>query len=324
MNRKKIITGLLSIIILFSLVACNDIQKEQDKRKENLLAIQGKGNHYFIDKEGYIKDNKRVYFSDLIMKKIETDGILSIPKPEQSQTKKYDINAKLFKGYVYFTMPYRISEDNKNLDVIVGYIEIKSEKITYYNTQISTEEAYGIDLLPLMANDEYFIFKQPRESLRKDVYYIIDLKNNSLFEKITDINSYTDGTEDDANLISFNDKQYEIIGNFKDGVNVLRCGEETLTIDYAYVLERSDTMSQINAIMGNYIKKVREHLISYENRLYIVIESINVGMPFGTGELIPVVFEYNFEKDSFDYIGATDLTRRAGNVYIFGIIPETK
>ena len=87
MNRKKIITGLLSIIILFSLVACNDIQKEQDKRKENLLAIQGKGNHYFIDKEGYIKDNKRVYFSDLIMKKIETDGILSIPKPEQSQTK---------------------------------------------------------------------------------------------------------------------------------------------------------------------------------------------------------------------------------------------
>lgn len=323
MKRKGIISVIMSLIVVFLFSACN-IQKEQDKRKEDLLAIQGKGNHYFIDEEGYIKDNKRVYFSDLIMDKIETDGAVSVPNPGQSQTKRYAINAKLFKENVYFTMPYRVSDDNKVADVIVGYIEIKSEKITYYNTQISTEEEYGIDLLPLTANDDYFMFRQPREYLRKDIYYIIDVKNSVLLEKITDIDSYKDGTEDDANLISFDDKIYEIIGDFQDGANVLRCGEETLTINYEYVLERSETMAQIDAIMGDYKKNVREHLISYKNRLYIVIESAYAGMPLATGELIPVVFEYNFEKDSFDYIGATDLTWRTGGVYIFGIIPETE
>ena len=317
MKRKGLISILLSLIIVFLFSACN-IQKEKDKRKEDLLAIQGEGNHYFIDQEGYIKDDKKVYFSDLIMKKIEDDGIVYVPDPGQfqSQIKRYDVTVKLFKEIVYFTMRYHVSEDDKVADVIVGYIEIRSEKIVYYNTQITTKEHYGINLFPLMANDKYFLFKQPREFSRKDVYYIIDKSNNVLLEKVSDITPYKDGTEDDVTLIQFNDKTYEVQGN------ALCCGEETLVIDYEYVLERSEIMAQIDVIMGVYKKTVTERLIPYKNRLYIVIESDYIGMPFGTGELIPVVFEYNFEKDSFDYIGATDLTWRTGGFYIFGIIPE--
>ena len=317
MKRKGLISILLSLIIVFLFSACN-IQKEKDERREDLLAIQGEGNHYFIDQEGYIKDDKKVYFSDLIMKKIEDDGIVYVPDPGQfqSQIKRYDVTVKLFKEIVYFTMRYHVSEDDKVADVIVGYIEIRSEKIVYYNTQITTKEYYGINLFPLMANDKYFLFKQPREFSRKDVYYIIDKSNNVLLEKVSDITPYKDGVEDDVTLIQFNDKTYEVQGN------ALCCGEETLIIDYEYVLKRSEIMAQIDVIMGVYKKTVIERLIPYKNRLYIVIESAYIGMPFGTGELIPVVFEYDFEKDSFDYIGATDLTWRAGGFYIFGIIPE--
>lgn len=314
MKGKGIISVIVSLVVVFLFSTCN-VQKEQDKRKEDLLAIQGKGNHYFIDEEGYIKDNKRVYFSDLIMDKIETDGAVSVPKPDQSQTRRYNINAKPFKGNVYFTMPYRISEDNKVADVIVGYIEIKSEEIVYYNTQISTEEVYGINLLPLAANDDYYVFKQPRETQRKDVYYIIDVAQERLLEKIIDIEPYRNDTEN-YNLIQFDDKTYEIEGN------VLSCEGETLVIDYEYVLARSGEMQQIDAIIGDYKKSTRADLISYENRLYVIIESISGGMPLTTGELIPVVFEYDFQTDSFDYIGATDLTRQSAGVYIFGIIPE--
>lgn len=313
MKGKGIISVIVSLIVVFVFSACTG-QKERDKRKEDLLAIQGKGNHYFIDEEGYIKDNKRVFFSDLIMDKIETDGTVSIPKPDQSQTKRYDVNAKLFKGNVYFAMLYRISEDNKVADVIVGYIEIKSEEIVYYNTQISTKEEYGINLLPIVANDDYYVFRQPREYFRKDVYYIIDVAQERLLEKISDIEPYRSATENDDS-IQFNDKTYEIEGN------ALSCEGETLVIDYEYVLARSGKMQLIDAIIGDYKKSTRADLISYENRLYIVIESVGGGLPFTVGELIPVVFEYDFQTDSFDYIGATDLTRQSEGVYIFGIIP---
>ena len=316
MKRKKITTIILSFVALFLFAGCNFFE-EQIQRKEALLAIQGKGNHYFIDEEGYIKDNERVYFSDLIMDKIETDGEVSVPKPDKSQTKRYDVDAKILKDTVYFTMRYRISEDDKVADVIVGYIDIRSKEITYYNTQISTREEYGINLLPIMANDNYFLFRQPREFSRKDVYYIIDKNNNVLLEKVSDITPYKDGTEDDANLIEFNDKTYEINGN------ALHCGEETIAIDYEYVLLRSEEMKQIDEIIGNYKKSTSAKLISYEDRVYVVMESVLVGMPFATGELIPIIFEYDVQTDSFDYIGATDLTQRTTDVSIFGIIPES-
>ncbi len=312
---KRTITIILSLVVLFLFNGCKFIQ-ERVQRKEAFLAIQGKGNHYYIDEEGYIKDNERVYFSDLIMEKIEKDGVVSVPKLDDVQTERYDINAKMLKETVYFTMPYYVSEDRKAASVIVGYIDIRSKEITYYNTQISTREEYGINLLPIMANENYFLFRQPREFSRKDVYYIIDKNNNVLLEKVSDITPYKDGTENNADLIQFNDKTYEINGN------ALRCGEETIAIDYEYVLLRSEEMQQIDGIMGNYKKSTSAKLISYEDRLYVVMESVFVGMPFGTGELIPIIFEYNFQTDSFDYIGATDLTKRTTSISIFGIIPE--
>lgn len=316
MNGKRMTCFILSIIVIFLFSACG-VQDGQEKRKADLLAIEGKGNCYFIDSEGYIKDNERVYFSDLIMDKIEADGVISVPKPDKSQTKRYDINPKLFCETIYFTMLYNVSEDNKVADVIVGHIEIKSEEIVYYNTQISTREAYGINLLPIMANDNYFLFEQPREFSRKDVYYIIDKNNNVLLEKVSDITPYKDGTENKSDFVNLNDKTYEINGN------ALRCGDETLEIDYEYVLLRSEEMQQIDEIIGNYKKSTRAKLISYGNRLYVVIASASSGMPFGTGELIPVVFEYKIQSDSFNYIGATDLTTlRTKGISIFGIMPE--
>ena len=102
----------------------------------------------------------------------------------------------------------------------------------------------------------------------------------------------------------------------------MRCGEETITIDYEYVLLRSEEMRQIDAIIGDYKKTTSAELILYEDRVYVVMESVFVGMPFATGELIPIIFEYNYQTDSFDYIGATDLTQRRSSVSIFGIIPE--
>lgn len=323
MLRKKLIAVLLLVAAVF-LPACNLIKKideintKRDERKKAVLAIQGAGKHYLINEEGYVIDNKQVYFSDLIRDKTKKDGFV-LPEPDDAQTKRYEINANLYHETVYFTMRYFVSDDDKTADVLVGYVDIPNEEITYYNTRISTNEEYGIYLMPNCANENYFIFRQPREYYRKDVYYIIDKSNNALLERISDAEPYKDGTENQSSVLYFNDEEYKIVENRSDGANELCYGEQTLTIDYEYVLARSEKMRQIDEIIGKSKGEVRENLISYGNRLYVVMESVYEGF-FGRGDLMPVVFEYNFQTDAFDYIGATEFNYR--NAYIFGIIPE--
>lgn len=324
MIRKKIIAVLLFVGLVF-LPACDliktidEINTKSDERKEAVWAIQGAGKHYLINDEGYIIDNKQVYFSDIIKDKAKKDGLI-LPEPDDAQTKRYEIDANIYRETVYFTMRYFVSDDDKNADVLVGYINIPNEEITYYNTHISTNEEYGIYLMPNCANQNYFIFRQPREYYRKDVYYIIDKSNNTLLERVSDVAPYKDGTENQSSVLYFNDEEYKIAeGKRRDGANELCHGEQTLKIDYEYVLARSEKMRQINDIIGGYKKEIRENLISYENRLYVVMESIYEGF-FGRGELMPVVFEYKFETDTFEYIGSTGFTYRSA--YIFGIIPQ--
>ena len=317
---KKFCAILLAIVcalgvgLCFS--SCSKIMKERKEREEKLLAIEGVGGHYFVDTEGYILENERVYFSDLVMDKIEQDGVIFVPRPKE---KRYQVDAKLRKETVYFSMRYAVSEENKDADVIVGYIHIKTNEIVYFHTHISTREEYGINLLPSTANENYIVFRQPREYMRKDVYYVIDVANNTLMERVSDISPYRDDTKDEKRFVQYGGVEYEITGDFSKGANVLAFGDERLTIDYAYVLARSEEMKQIDEIVGQYKRSVREHLIAYQNRLYVVVES-DWGM-FGGGELIPVVFEYHFETDSFTYIGATNQTWQAAGKYIFGIVP---
>lgn len=318
---KKFWAIILTVVCAFSaglcFTSCSKIMKERQEREDKLLAIEGVGGHYFVDTEGYILENERVYFSDLIMEKIEKDGVIFVPRPKE---KRYQVDAKLRKDTAYFSMRYNVSEENKDADVIVGYIHIKTNEIVYYNTHISTREEYGIYLMPKVANDNYFIFRQIREYSRKDVYYVIDVANGVLMERVSDITPYQDGTENAASFVHHDGVAYEIAGDFSDGANSLVFGEERLMIDYSYVLARSEEMKQIDDIVGQYKRSVREHLIAYQNRLYVVVES-DWSM-FGGGELIPVVFEYHFETDSFTYIGATNQTWQAAGKYIFGIIPE--
>ena len=73
MKIKKALSVILVLICSFftvlSLTSCEKILQERKERKKALLAIQGVGEHLFIDEEGIIDGNTRVYFSDLILEK---------------------------------------------------------------------------------------------------------------------------------------------------------------------------------------------------------------------------------------------------------------
>ena len=168
-----------------------------------------------------------------------------------------------------------------------------------------------------MANDNYYIFQQLFEGSSYPGYFVIDSKNNLLIENISDPTPYQDGTEYDSDFVYVNGVKYEITSSYHDK-NILKFNDESLEINYDYVLTRSEEMRKIDSIIGPYKRELRTTLISFENkRLYVILES-EFGM-FGAGELKPVVFEYIIESDTFEYIGCTN--RMGISPYIFGIVP---
>ena len=98
-----------------------------------------------------------------------------------------------------------------------------------------------------------------------------------------------------------NDKIY-IIEQDNHKVTILEQDTQIkLEIDEDYIYERSDAYKQIHEIYGQYIQQAETCYIICNNQLYIYARSFN-GL-IGGGELRPVVFKYDIEKDEFSYIG---------------------
>lgn len=306
------ICSLFVIAICLGLASCYDGEYRQ--REEQLLAIQGKGGHIFVNNDGYVKDNQLFDFYDLIISKVQKDNATNIPVSSIKDKSDVRLYADIHNEFAYYTMQYNANYQDNKADMILGYINVRTNAVVYFNTQISTEEYSGLQLNPYCANDNYFIFKMLRES----IYYVIDVKSNVLIEKIYDINPYKDGTENDSYYVYVGEEKYKLTSapDLSDNKKALKYGDETLVLDYRYVRSRSEEMKQIDSIVGGRKGEIMTNLITYKNTLYIVFET-KVGV-LVSKNLKPIVFEYKIETDSFEYIGYTNLLSYN---HVFGVVP---
>lgn len=314
---KKSVLGVLIAVLLAiccGFAACSQVKSDKEEREKQLLAVKGKGGHYFISTDGYVKDGKMTYYYDIVNIELRKDGANKITLPTKSSVR---VNADAYNNFAYFSLRYNVSDDNKQADVILGFVDVRTGDVEYFGTHISTVENYGIDLVPVSANANYFIFEQPRETFREDVYYVIDMQNNALLEKVSDLSPYRNESDDSYSVL-VDGVKYEIASSASGGCkNVLKSDSKSLTLDYDYILERSQEMRKIDGIVGQYKREVVENIVRFESRLYVIVHS-ETGM-FGAGELRPVVFEYSAVSDTFEYIGCTNVLGATADV--LGVVP---
>ncbi len=356
MKKKFLIKILSSIVVIGSVIgsgcmfsSCSYIEDKSARQKE-LLALEGQKGYYYITRSSFILDNEETEFAEFIVKKI-TDGeavagrTLEVADSEASEAlegsategdsasgadvgsieiteenlSKISLSVRVDNSCVYYALRYNAAEDFSQADFLVGYIDFNTLSVVYYN--VSIDDKY---LDPLYANDRYFIFKQTNYHAEKSAYYLIDIEQNELICGVADISAYLDGTENDRDFVFVNEQKYEVVrvSDSRRYKNLLTNENSVLIIDYDYVLSRSDDMAKIDKITGQYKRGVFSYMLTFNNRLFVVMQSeCDI---LGAGELIPVVFEYKIETDTFEYLGCTNKLLPTTGQTVIGVIPTNK
>ena len=308
---RKNIFKLSAMILATAIIAATTACAPKKDRQKQILDIKGQSGYIFVNEEGIIEDNKMTYFHDIIAKKIKTDGEITLPDEEYSSI---DVTAVIYKDIAYYSFKYNEYADEEEktaYDYVVGYVDLYTKAVTYYKIS-SSVSTY---VRPIKANDGYIIFDQMNQFY---VYFVIDKQNSVLIENLSEYETYLDGTENAREYVYENGKKYEVEPKIGYGKNsTIVCGKESLTIDYEYVLARSEEMKTIDGIVGKYKRDVFSDIFARDNRLFAVLQS-KVDL-FGKGELIPVVFEYRISSDSFEYIGSTD--KAVGGNHLRAVLP---
>jgi hypothetical protein len=86
-------------------------------------------------------------------------------------------------------------------------------------------------------------------------------------------------------------------------VSTIQKDEFNVVINYDYVLNKSDTLKEIDNIVGDKKDTLGLEIFAIDEALYIVLYSEQT--MFGRGDLIPVIFTYDIAADTFEYVGAT-------------------
>lgn len=293
---KKLLASMLSVILVLTFATSFSSCSHPEKRKEILeqfREIECSGEYFFVAEKGYTTKTEKCSFRDLILQKMEQDGVNTEYLAGISQTIYYN-------GFVSFCEKYTPNNGNslENEKYVLGYIDLSNFSVQAFYQTINSSE-----VKPYSANESYFIFLD----MVQNNYYIIDRKTNIVLKNIDNITPYL--VEKEQNIYVENGVEYKIDETNKTQLIKIVDGEEQIAKEFTinYVLERSIEMQEIEQIIKNVSSGAKEseiELMICNNELFIIRESKMTMM--GRGVLYPLVFKYTMETDLFEYVGCSE------------------
>ncbi|MGM9857649.1 MAG: hypothetical protein ACI311_00115 [Bacilli bacterium] len=290
--KKKLCTIGLASLVLFSQTGCSI--KEQNTMKDSIFALEGDSNYGIITKYTYTCGTYRYDFELSLVSQLKEKGVPVNDMVERNISYKYGLNRRM-----YYTLQYN------ETSYVVGYYDLATDGDIVYH--YVNEPAY--DIYVYQVNEDYAVYIAYEGVIDESTeFYILNRSTGDFFTD-SDYEKYLDENNVNRDLGSYfeyteNGIKYNLITNKKGAHITSESGDFKLTIDYEYILERSEELQVIDSIVGKKKKKITYNFYSTNNELFIYIQSKN--SIFGRGWLCPVYFKYNIEHDKFSYIGATD------------------
>lgn len=285
--KKGLIASALMLLVL-PLVGCSYQNK--------ILNVKVEEERGIVCERGYIESKKKVDFTELVRKTLRKD------KKDYNDEKA--LLSLYFEGKMFFSYEY-----SQN-DQIIGYINIDDFSVTY--TYFNYEKNFDQSIFyPVAADENSCLFIEYIDTTKKNYAAFYDFNNNEMInEKASDDDKeYEDYIRKYNNYIVKNRYECNVDGktyslrSLNDNVRIQdEAGNVVSTIDYNYILQRSEKMKEIDAIVKN--EKIIPRLTIYtaNNEIFIDVRSRTTSSVEGV--LIPVVFKYNMSSDKFTYIGA--------------------
>lgn len=289
------------------LVACRPYpwEIEQQRVFDTINEIEKNPDYALCNDFEYRSAEKAVFWEDLITEKLEADG----KKVEMMDggTKIFLKEPNTLKGaYVMFEYNYRcdfnwfgLNRKNNHYAIGTMFLDDYSFSIHYLKLQYDK-----FDLLQFSAT-QYCFYAEENLKGENDCCYLIMNRETGKIE-----NKYSSFDEVEANFIgltnTFNHSTYTENGTvYKVGRNTLQKETENDFINVpgiGYVLERSETLQEINAIIG----------ITNNNDIYscFATNGTELFVSFWSHtfwghepDLPTVVFRCDTSFDSFEYVG---------------------
>lgn len=285
--KKGLIASSLMLLVL-PLAGCSYQNK--------ILKVKAEEERGIVCERGYIESKKKVDFTELVQKTLRKD------KKDYSEEKA--LLSLYFGDKMFFSYEY-----SKN-DQIIGYISIDDFSVTY--TYFSYEKNFDQSIFyPVAADENSCLFIEYIDTTKNNYAAFYDFKNNEMInaKASDDDTEYEDYIRKYNNYIVKNRYECNVAGktyslrSLDDKVRILDdAGNIVSTIDYNYILQRSEKMKEIAAIVKDEIIIPRLTIYTANNEIFIDVRSRTTSLVEGV--LIPVVFKYNMSNDTFTYIGA--------------------
>ena len=265
--------------------------------ENKVIDVKPEEEHALICNNGYIAKGKSVDFTKLVRDTLKKDE------------KNYEYDKTLFSLYyenkMFFSYEYNLN------DQMIGYIDIGDFSVTY--TYVSYEKNFEQAVFyPIIANEDCCIFIEYKNISSQNHSVVYDYNTNEIVSE--------KDSEDDSEFKELFDEYYDsyrksryecevdgktyYLRSVIDNVRILDENENIiLTMDYDYILSRSEKLQKIDSLVGALKGKLKLSIYVMDNEIYVVIQSI-VTLEGGEG-LIPVAFKYNMNEDIFTYVGAS-------------------
>ncbi len=283
----------LLLLISFTL-ALTKCSEDRNLTEEKILAVECNNGRNIISRYGLCNKGESIGYFTLLNNQLKKDN-----KKNNSEVSSY-FDSKYYDGKIFFSYIYDFGK------IMIGYIDANDYSVN--NTYVTSETSSQLYIEHV--NDNYCIFYKTvhNEYVEYFVYdyisnKIIDSKSNSngidksvLDPYKKDITSYISRTS-----YTYNNEVYKI--DELNGKATIKKDDFNITIDYEYVLNRSDSLKEIDNIVGDSINSLGIEFFAIKETLYIVFYSEST--LFGRGYLIPVIFSYDIIADTFIYVGAT-------------------
>ena len=279
---------------MLSLTSCFS-PTERAMYEEQVLSIESNYDKKIISRLGLYYGGEEISYSTLLKNQLKKDN-----KKFNDEATNY-LRSGYYKGKILFSYTYDFGK------AMIGYIDSSDYSITCsYVTYEDSGELYIEQI-----NDRYCIYYTPALNNKYTDYYVYEYMSNSIVDSGSDSNGINKGVVNKYKMkvtlnISgskyvYNNESYEL--RVYNGEATIENDDFNVVIDYDYVLNKSDTLKEIDEIVGDKKSTIDIDIFAIDEALYIVLFSESTML--GTGVLIPVVFLYDIVTDTFEYVGAT-------------------